>query len=547
MTDAKGGPGYIIASMVAGAAGALLVATGMAGIEYAYLFAVLALVPVVISRLRAGGRGKIGGFKSPLLQKHVELYNTSEKANISSIIESMKRGTVYLDHDHYERLIAILFAANIRHLALDSSLPSEYCTRYPGALERQSSTLTRRVLENNCRILMQDTDSLIMDTKNPAYSDFFDWHYENGVELRHLSGEECVRIIRANGLDPDDSSSGFSIFADEYAIMFSRRDSGLLKVMIFERGHDMFDAAKSAWNQIQKKSSKVGRFGSYFKLNAGTIENYLEYVNPEERWKKIEPLITAFIGKYRDEGRVVLDAASGMGFEFHKLLTTGYAVDANEVMPALRESGRKFYKERKYGTDYLPTAHTWEKMSEIGWESKYGAVLVIGNSIRMQEVIGQKKSIASFYKILQDGGTLIIDERNFAIFEDKQELIHRCSLNPDDPSLFRETFNIQNTHNTMFNGTDFVSVPFDTGHGSVHLCYYKQSPEIDTLSKAKDNMIIHSEMHFGKPMEELLREAGFSTVRKFADYGMERELSGGQVPGDVSVLVYVATKGRSHA
>ena len=529
-------------SLVTGLMAGISIAAGVLDGRFALLLAVIALMPVAVFKLKKQKSAGLEGFSSPLLKKLIQAYITSEQANISSIIDSIRSGTVYLDFDHYKRLIEILFSSNVNHLALDGSLPSEYSARYPGALELQSKTQSRKILETNCRILMHSVDDLILDAKNPAYSDFFDWHNENGVELKHLSNEECMDIIRSCGIDPANCTHGISLFGDEYAILFSRDSEGLLKIMIYESNDELFRDIKSAWKQLHRRSTKVERFGSYFKLNAATIENYLEYVNPEERWKKINALIRSFIAPCRRNGKVVLDAASGMGFEFYKLLQEGYAVDANEVMPALRESGRNFYKKMGYETDYLPTSHTWGKMAEIGWESKYGAVLVIGNSIRMQDTLGQKKSFKSFYKILQKGGILIIDERNFGIFEEKKEIIVRCNSNPDDPDLFRAAFNIQNTHNSMFVGTNFVSVPFDASEKTVHFCYYKQSPKITTLTEAKKNMIIHSEMHYSEPVEKLLKEAGFTEIRKFADYDLGQELRPDEPSKKAQVFVYVAIK-----
>ena len=494
-----------------------------------------------------GTRRLADGFKSKALRDNIREYIDRSENEIRFLVEQLRRGKVELDGIEYRRLIEILFATKFPYYGIDSSIPSKFQKRHPSFLEAHASKLAMEPsMVSDYRVLMHSTEDLKDDAKNDRYTDFFDWHEEHRVNLLYLPRDRCEAIMAEHGIDPLECTLGIAVWGYDFAMLFAGGTDGIdetAKLTIIEKDNHRFNSVMAACMEIRDNASRVARAGAYYNLKGSFSQKWYEYVNPEERWSRIRPFMLHHLADCKRRDRMILDAASGLGFEFYRLREEGFIVDANEVIEELREAGKEYGSMSGNAIAYEPTGHTWAKIATIGWESRYGAVLVIGNSIRTMESSSQQESINTFYSLLKPGGILVIDERNYDLIEKNAHIINACGTNTESADAFSGATGFERTHNALYHGTNIASVPFKTlSQKGYAVLYYGNTGKTRTLKEAREEGLQEWEFNHTESMESLLKNAGFSKVQKYVDYDLEKPVKLGTPDYGASMYTYVAIK-----
>ncbi|MDA7990508.1 MAG: hypothetical protein MPK30_05360 [Gammaproteobacteria bacterium] len=507
-----------------------------------------------IIRLRGPLKGTVDrrnmteGFSSRALKDNVQKYLSESEKDMGVLINNMKKGKVDLDRAQYGKFLDILFSTKLPYFAIDASLPSEYQKQNTTFLAAHASSLDKDPTKvDDYRILMHHADDLENDAKNDSYTDFYDWHMDHHVDLRHLPRGKCEVIMKRHNINPIECTLGMGVWGDDFAVLFAGPPDGddtkAARLTIIEDNDARFEEVVSACKEIRAESEKVGRVGAYYSMKTRFIERWEKYVRPDERWSRIRPFMLQVLEDCKQRERTVLDAAAGMGFEFYRLRKEGHSVDANEVMEGFRDAGKEYAKTSGYETVYAPTAHTWSQMATIGWENRYGAVLVMGNSLRTMGPKSQQGIIDTFYSILKKDGVLVIDERNYDVIMKHDSVVNACGDDEDSASAFSEASGLEKTQNALYHGTNIASVPFKmTPDKDFTVCYYENTGTPKTLREARRTELQEWEFHHYVRMEKLLQNAGFSKIEKYIDYDLTKKLEPEARDFEGSMFTYVATK-----
>ena len=156
------------------------------------------------------------------------------------------------------------------------------------------------------------------------------------------------------------------------------------------------------------------------------LDVWIEQVIPEKRWNTIRPFFYHVFGKCRREQKIILDVAAGYGIEYYYMYNDGFLIQANEYQKELRVNGVRYGNDSGYDVTYSPTSYDWFELVKRGMANMYGGIFAIGNSIRMLgNKEGQLEAVGQFNAVLQKGGMIIIDERNYERFLPHADLINK--------------------------------------------------------------------------------------------------------------------------
>lgn len=520
-------------------------------IAYAIGFAIPAMVTIVRHRRplkeTVDRRNVTEGFSSRRLRDNVQKYLTESEKDMGVLIKNMKAGKVTLDKAQYVKFFDILFSTPLPYYAVDSSLPSEYQKLNPTFLAAHASSLDEDLSKvKDYRVLMHNAEDLEDDAKNDSYTDFYDWHKNHSVKLLYLSRSMCEEIMSKNHIDPNECIFGMAIWGNDFAVLFGgnpKENRFKSQLTIIDDNNVRFKNVLKACKEIRSKSKEVGRAGAYYSMNSSLMAKWEKFVRPDERWLRIRPFMLHVLEDCNKRERTVLDAAAGIGFEFYRLREAGYSVDANEVMEPFQDIGKEYAKDSGYNIVYAPTSHTWSQMAVIGWDNRFGAVLVMGNSLRTMSAKYQQGIINTFHSILKKDGVLVIDERNYDVIMEHASVVNACGNNEDSASAFLDANKLEKTQNPLYNGTNVGSVPFRvSSENDYTVCYYEDTGMIKTLKEARAHELQVWEFHHSEKMEDLLKEAGFSKIEKYVDYDLSENLELGKTDAKASMFTYVATK-----
>ncbi|MBI4149779.1 class I SAM-dependent methyltransferase [Candidatus Woesearchaeota archaeon] len=136
-----------------------------------------------------------------------------------------------------------------------------------------------------------------------------------------------------------------------------------------------------------------------------------DLVDFEARKRTEIPFILQQLAPYRDP--VIFDACLGSGATTLGLKQVGIErIISNELDPGLRESALD--EARKLGIQLDVTDYDWREIPD-DLTSKVNVVVCSGNALTyLFKQSDQLKTLKNFRRILQPGGKLIIDERNYA-------------------------------------------------------------------------------------------------------------------------------------
>lgn len=109
--------------------------------------------------------------------------------------------------------------------------------------------------------------------------------------------------------------------------------------------------------------------------------------------------------------RKVLDVACGTGFHAVQLSQAGFDVVANDGAPAMVARARHNFLKR--GLAIPAFVHDWHELDDLPG-TPFDAVLCLGNSFsHLTEAEERRNVLARFFAVLQPGGLLLLDHRNY--------------------------------------------------------------------------------------------------------------------------------------
>ena len=516
---------------------------------------------------------EIDRFKDTSLQNNIRRYVDNTRGNLSTLISKLGKEEIILDEIQFDRILEIMFATKLTYKAIDITLPSEYRSKYPKYLDAHEKSLDPNVniaekgdRTRGYRVILKETSDIESDSKKSGYKYFYEWHENNGVDLRHLSEQSAETIIQKYGINIKDCNLGIGVWGNAFAIMFSRYDdpdkttrSGERAVLhIFENTglhKEDFKILENICDEIYKKSHEMYKDRSPRLLNDFMINEWINYVIPTKRWKIVKPFFNNFFEKYKKGKIPIIDIAAGAGFEYYFMKQEGFVMDANEFQDTFRDAGEKYRISQGYDEIYSPFEYSWSEIINRGKNERYVGLFAIGNSLRMiKEDRDQREAITAFYKLLQEDGTIIIDERNHEYLLNYTDTINQCGIMQKNNEVFEKLLEI--THkipNPLYHGKDFLSIPYKVSEDKkiITSCYYKNTPEhgkigsFDDLDDVTEKEKQIWSFHHHSPLEDLLKNAGFVDIKKYADYDLARPLGIYDTDDKASMFVYVARKSGS--
>lgn len=485
-------------------------------------------------------------FPSKMLKKNVTLYVDDTRNSMIELVKSIKDGKVDLDKWQYDRFLKIVFRTKMTYEAIDVSLPSQYMRNNTSYLEAHQESLDENT--KDYRIVLQEYAQIEKDSKTNDYSKFHKWHQDRNVYLGFLQPIRAKDIMEKHGLEPERCEQGIGVWGDDFAILFSKLRDEKVRIYVIDGNDPQFKNIQNVCREIKEISEEMQPIATPRPLDPKFVELWKDYVNPEKRRMKIKPFMDNFLEKYKIAQKLVIDVAGGIGIEYYYMsVDDGYLMDVNEVQDDLREAGQEYAQNNDYAVKYSPTAFSWSELVENGLGGKFGGLFVIGNSLRVVEGKGpQLDAIKQFYEVLQDDGTIIIDERNHGRFIKHADDINRCGRERSNSGVFEHVKKATKLPNPLYYGTNVQSIPhrMDLNANTLTACFYKNTGNINSFGDAEEHMVQDWTFYHDERMEVLLEQAGFAEIEKYADYdpGKKLDLSDTSTHDDVSMFVYVARK-----
>lgn len=481
------------------------------------------------------------------LRENMQYYAKDTIATASLVMSNLKKGPTDLDGSQLERLMKIMFRTKAKYLGIDFNLPSHFYDVYPEYLKAHEKSLSKSTgQDKGYRVIAKNQDEIQGDSSHPLFADFLEWHKKHKVRLTSALPAEINMILEKVGIKKERCNNGVGYWEGEFAILFAKTgEKNIRKVEIVENTESDFAKIKNLFKELESKMSEIIEMGSYRPIPPSLAAKWGSYVMPEKRLSTITPFLYHFLEKYKNKS-LILDAAAGIGIEFQQMSKDGFWMDVNEYQKEMIDTGQLYKIENELDLEYHPTSYDWRRLPRFFSPERYGAILVIGNCLRvLPSSKGQKDSIDAFFKLLIPGGTLMIDERNFEYLRRHSKEIDECEKQSDSQPAFKKLKEIMHIPNPMYQGTLIKTIPhhLDLDTNSVSFRYYPVDKDITNMDGViKESINDWTFSHF-IDMTVLLKSAGFKDIKKYVDYNLDKELTGDDKAGDAATLVYVATKG----
>lgn len=161
------------------------------------------------------------------------------------------------------------------------------------------------------------------------------------------------------------------------------------------------------------------------KTPKGVVNFWTEFVD----WKKREMgYNNFFINKLKEyKCKKILDTCLGDGFDSINLIENGFQVFSNEIDNNFKNMAIKNAKERMIKLEV--SSCDWRELSKY-YTDQFDGLICLGNSLTyLLKKEDQLKALEEMFKIIKNGGILIIDQRNYDYILDKREKILNGEFN----------------------------------------------------------------------------------------------------------------------
>jgi hypothetical protein len=474
-------------------------------------------------------------------------FAASEIATVRNVVQDLAQGTYRAENpEELATWFATLFAdGGGWYKGVDSHLPSDFMQEYDWYLKTHAhaeAVRESRSLKGDVRILTSSRDDLTRDYARATgvYGAFYDWHQEHQVDARWLDMAKVEALRDAYGIGEADVC-----LWENYAVLFTPdpNSEAVTFVMRFpgeeEPGGTSYKDISDYVSNVFKQSEDLGNVAPRLELIDEELGRLWErYVDPRSR---DDGRLGAFLCNALAGRQYILDAAAGIGSDSVYLIEQGYSVWSNEVDIRLAEAAEDYAATRRRPLQL--TSVLWETLPQsLEGNMRFEAVLVLGNSLCLVSDEEQRRQcLSAFHDVMQPGGLLMIDERNFEYMRDMSSEIER-----DPAKYFRPTLE----GDVMYGGRDVRGFPAEINDEAVVWRFFDNSGGSKRTRQAiigaqfnvKDLLLYpfrHGELY------ALLEDAGFQRIQVFAD--LERVSNGHGMPstediGEAAFITYVAER-----
>ncbi|MFW6195438.1 MAG: methyltransferase domain-containing protein [Chloroflexota bacterium] len=204
--------------------------------------------------------------------------------------------------------------------------------------------------------------------------------------------------------------------------------------------------------------------------------------------------------------KTVLDAACGTGFHTVTLAKAGFDVTGADGAQTMVDKAEENCK--RFGVGDVPVVlGEWTTLSDAFPGQTFDAIVVLGNAFtHLFDEGDRKKALAEFYKLLNPGGVVVIDHRNY-------------------DSILDEGYSTK--HRYYYTGSNVEVFPEEASEEVVKMKYHYEDGSDYYLTMCP----IRQEYISG-----LLREAGFKNVERYGDFKKNYEFY------DPDFIVQIAEK-----
>lgn len=474
-------------------------------------------------------------------------FAASEIATAQRVVQDLAQGTYRAENpEELATWFSTLFAdGGGWYKGVDSHLPSDFMHEYDWYLKTHSKAETVRKsqsLDGDVRILTSSRDDLTRDyaRSTGVYGAFYDWHQEHDVEARWLDMAKAEILREAHGIGNADVC-----LWENYAVLFTPdpESEAVTFAMRFpgeeDPGGTSYSDISNYVSEVLGQSEDLGNVAPRLELIDEELGRLWEqYVDPRSR---DSGRLGGFLCDVLQDRQYILDAAAGIGSDSVYLLEQGYSVWSNEVDIRLAEAAEAYAATRR--VPLRLTSVLWETLPKsLEGNMRFEAVLVLGNSLCLvAEEEQRRQCLSAFHDVIQPGGVLVIDERNFEYMRDYAVEIARDPVRHFRPTLEGDV---------MYGGRNVRGFPAEISDDMVIWRFFDNTGGVKRTRKAiiesqfnvKDLSLYpfrHGELY------GLLEEAGFVVREVFAD--LTKVSNGRGMPakdgiGEAAFITYVAER-----
>jgi len=353
---------------------------------------------------------------------------------------------------------------------------------------------------------------------NPTgYEDFINWHQQHGqqgrgVDLRWAHPEQAAQLKNRYRLP----SSDVAIWERKYAVLYHPPQGDVIRPSIAFVGSDLYQRCLDYFNEIKRNSQPLPRATEPKVPPIGRLADIWEdYVSPKQRIDKLGPFLLNVLEPIRQRKGIILDAAAGIGCESVYLLKRDFTVVSNEIDVNLREKARQY--AAKSGVELQLVDQDWLQLDRLPDNLRFDAILILGNSLCLinpncpiSPQDDRRLCISNFWKVLRDGGLIIVDERNFPYM-----------LKCRDHILQNPVRNFRWSGEIMYCGQQYQGRPVDITDDRIIWRIHRNQPPVQdkdgiNRQRVEPDLILYPFRPGELP--KLLYDCGFRDIKVYADF-----------------------------
>jgi SAM-dependent methyltransferase len=369
-------------------------------------------------------------------------------------------------NDRLENIVALFYGAiDDAYIGVDSHVPSRFRDVHPFLLDhlsdrletqRRASPVPNPINVTHCygnhivRIIPRTMRELRTDYKRnrAAFDEYIQWHQRNGAHLLRVDPKVATEASRARHL----WSTDVGVWLTYCALLFQpelQAGNFMRLELVSADDEDQFrrcvdyllDLLASTKELVVTRNTVVERdldprLAEHLTWSLeGLFEHdlarrWIDFVSPDERLSKGEgEFLTRLLQAHeKDPPNIrVFDAAMGVGAESVFLAEAGCNVVSNEIDRLLIDHARKYAESRPKPVPLRITNYDWRHLGSEMDDPGFDMVLVLGNSLTCLENPDQMLDcLKGFRDVLDENGTLVIDERNYAyMFHHRERLLRQ--------------------------------------------------------------------------------------------------------------------------
>jgi hypothetical protein len=487
----------------------------------------------------------IGTEQKAPVRKMMRQFTVSELVTLGDLLTRMRgQEGVEVDRLHlllWVRLCFLTFSEP--YVGVDSSLPSEFRTRYGEYLDAHEMYLRLHPAARSVRILIRHPHEIDADRYSDpsSFNDFTEWHDKHRVALLVCP----VDVARESAAKFKLPTTDVALWENAVAILFTRTEKkkeesySLHRLRMTVVGEELFERVSNYIGDIKKVAQPLPELHM---IPAQLIAHWYDFVGPQNRIKTSIPFLEEIIKGVAQNCQAdpkmirILDGAAGLGVEAAELFSRGYWVEINEIDEAFKrvclnyitnQAGNPFPPERVHSVN-------WRDFRQNFGANSFHLIYILGNSLcLLRDAEDVQKVLRQLCETLFQGGALVVDERNFEyIWQEWGK-----SIVSQQPAL---TYRYK--RKVIYCGTKVRGYPvrWESRNGVKRIVFeYDLSSEDGSWAKLAEISLYPFR---NGELLNFLGVAGFKEIEKFPDMSLREDLNRSQRLPDADFFTYAAYK-----